>query len=201
MLAVAITSDAGRFLDALLPLLGRRAEGAVAPAQPDLRSRIASGHAQLRRDREARRSPDRVTPFDFLTTYMDMPRLPQRPEPYPYDLLIKHAEAGWLRYAEHSSKPYVPYVPSGWDPRPWQDPRPSFASPTREEWTAALNRVKAALDKYPKLGIPMQGGRKKMVLIYAWNEFGEGGCIAPTKGDPDGKYLKALKGVVNRANK
>ncbi|HEX7025291.1 MAG TPA: thiamine pyrophosphate-binding protein, partial [Gemmatimonadales bacterium] len=63
---LAITSDAGRFLDALLPLLGRRAEGAGAPAQPDLRSRIASGHAQLRRDREARRSPDRVTPFVLL---------------------------------------------------------------------------------------------------------------------------------------
>jgi hypothetical protein len=116
-------------------------------------------------------SSDRAAPFDFLTTYMDMPNLPQHPEPYPYELLIKPAEAGWLRYAEHSSKPYVPYVPFGWDPRPWGDPRPSFAFPNRDEWTGALSRVKAALDKYPKLGIPLKGGRKKMLLIYAWNEF------------------------------
>jgi hypothetical protein len=140
-------------------------------------------------------SPARVAPFDFVTTYMDMPSLPQRPEVYPYELLIKHAEDGWLRYAEHTSKPYVPYVPSGWDPRPWRDPRPSFAFPTREEWTAALKRVKAALDKYPKLGIPVPGGgRKKMLLIYAWNEFGEGGIMAPTRGDKDMK-LEAVREV------
>ena len=29
-------------------------------------------------------------------------------------LLIQHAEAGWTRYAEQCSKPYVPDVPSGW---------------------------------------------------------------------------------------
>jgi hypothetical protein len=139
-------------------------------------------------------SPERVVPFDFLTTYMDMPTLPQRPGFYPYELLIKHAEAGWLRYAEHASKPYVPYVPSGWDPRPWRDPRPSFAFPTRREWTAALKRVKAALDKYPKLGIPVKGGRKKMLLIYAWNEFGEGGIMAPTTGEKEMK-LEAVREV------
>jgi hypothetical protein len=132
-------------------------------------------------------APDRVAPFDFLTTYMDMPNLPLRPDPYPYDLLIKHAEAGWLRYAEQSSRPYVPYVPAGWDPRPWGDPRPSFAFPTRDAWTGALNRAKAALDKYPRLGIPVKGGRKKMLLIYAWNEYGEGGIVAPTRGEKEMK--------------
>jgi hypothetical protein len=140
---------------------------------------------------------ERAAPFDFLTTYMDMPSLPQRPEPYPYELLIKHAEAGWLRYAERASKPYVPYVPSGWDPRPWRDPRPSFAFPTRGEWTGALERVKAALDKYPRLGIPVKDGRKKMLLIYAWNEFGEGGIVAPTKGEKEMK-LEAVREVFGR---
>ena len=33
-------------------------------------------------------------------------------------------------------------------------------------------------------------------MIYAWNEFGEGGFIAPTVGDPDGLYLDAIKSVV-----
>jgi hypothetical protein len=43
------------------------------------------------------------------------------------------------------------------------------------------------LDRYPNLGIPVAGGRKKMLLIYAWNEFGEGGIMAPTKGDKEMK--------------
>jgi len=129
---------------------------------------------------------------------MDMPNLPQRPEPYPYELLIKHAEEGRLRYAEHSTKPYVPYVPSGWDPRPWKDPRPSFAFPTRDEWTQALTRAKAALDQHSKLEIPANGGRKKMLLIYAWNEFGEGGIVAPTGAEKEMK-LEAIASVFGAA--
>ena len=27
------------------------------------------------------------------------------------------------------------------------------------------------------------GGRQKAFTIYAWNEFGEGGIVAPTRGD------------------
>ncbi len=41
---------------------------------------------------------------------------------------------------------------------------------------------------------------ERIVLIYAWNEFGEGGYIAPTKGDPQGSYLNALRSVLNPTN-
>ena len=47
------------------------------------------------------------------------------------------------------------------------------------------------LDKHPE-----QTTKERLVLVYAWNEFGEGGYLAPTKGDPEGRYLKALKSVV-----
>ena len=123
-----------------------------------------------------------AAPYDFLTTYMEMPNPARRDEPYPYEDLIKYAEDGWIRYGG-SRKPYVPYVPSGWDPRPWKDPRPSFEMPTRDQWKDALVRAKSALDKYPNLGIPVKGGRQKAILIYAWNEFGEGGIVAPTRGE------------------
>lgn len=144
-------------------------------------------------------SPERSGPYDFVTTYMDMPSLPQKAELYPYELLIKHAEDGWLRYAEHSSKPYVPYVPSGWDPRPWHDPRPSFAFPNHDEWVDALKRVKSALDTHPNLGIPSGNGRQKALLIYAWNEFGEGGIMAPTRGEGDMK-LEGIREVFGEVN-
>ncbi len=126
---------------------------------------------------------DLVAPFDYLTTYMDVPNLPQRTEPYPYSQLLEMAEEAWERYATESEKPYVPYLPAGWDPRPWADPRPSFAFPTREEWKEALLKVKTALQKHEKLGYPKIGGRQKAVLIYAWNEYGEGGIVAPTRGE------------------
>ena len=130
-------------------------------------------------------------PYQFISTYMAVPDLPSKPELYPYDPLLKHAEDSWLQCVAMTDKPCVPYVPAGWDPRPWKDPRPSFKMPTREEWLNALQRAKTALDKENRLGIPLKRGRQKMFLIYAWNEFGEGGIVAPTKGEG---YMK-LEGI------
>ncbi|MHB0999065.1 MAG: glycoside hydrolase family 71/99 protein [Armatimonadota bacterium] len=126
--------------------------------------------------------------FDFITTYMDMPNLEQNETPYPYENLIAHAENGWVQYAHDLDVPYVPYLPAGWDPRPWRDPRPSFDFPDRSEWKDALERVKAVLDTEHHLGIPLPDNRRqKTMLIYAWNEFGEGGIVAPVQGD---RYMK-----------
>jgi hypothetical protein len=123
-------------------------------------------------------------PYDFLTTYMDMPGLPKVEKPYLYSLLLAHAEHAWQSYAEKCPKPYVPYLPSGWDPRPWKDPRPAFDAPTRDEWLAALRKITATLDANANLGVRLETGqRQKMLLIYAWNEFGEGGIVAPTQGE------------------
>ena len=48
----------------------------------------------------------------------------------------------------------------------------------------------------------IQGNRQKLttpplVLIYAWNELGEGGNILPTEGDGYG-YLEAIKEVFGK---
>ena len=51
------------------------------------------------------------------------------------------------------------------------------------------------MDQHPK-----ETTAERIVLIYAWNEFGEGGYIAPTKGDPQGSYLSALPTVLNPTN-
>jgi hypothetical protein len=55
---------------------------------------------------------------------------------------------------------------------------------------AFLNGAIARMGKYPG-----QTTAERVILVYAWNEFGEGGYIAPTKGDPQGRYLDALKSV------
>jgi len=69
-------------------------------------------------------------------------------------------------------------------------PRPR----TREQWTAAPKRVKAALELHPNLETPAKEGRQRMLLIYAWNEFGEGGITAPTGGEKAMK-LEAVREV------
>lgn len=135
-----------------------------------------------------------LEPFDFVTTYMEVPRLEKQESLYPYEELLKVAEKGWTDYSKHCAKPYIPYVPAGWDPRPWRDPRPSFELPTRQQWQAALKSVALALEQHKNLGLPTPHGRQKLFLVYAWNEFGEGGIVAPTHGDGYMK-LEAIRDV------
>jgi len=129
--------------------------------------------------------------FDFTCTYMDVPGVERKEEDYPYEDLVEIARKGREEHC-NDAIPYLPYVPAGWNPRPWRDPRPSFSLPNREQWETELRRVGEDLAKCENLGLPLpDGGRQKAFTIYAWNEFGEGGFIAPTKGDESMK----LKGI------
>ncbi len=132
--------------------------------------------------------------FDFTATYMDVPALKQTAEDYPYETLAQMPrEARQVHAAD--ALPYIPYLAAGWSPRPWGDPRPCFKFPTRAEWEAELRAVKSDLASVPNLGLPLPGGgRQKIFTIYAWNEFGEGGIVAPTRGEKTMK-LDAIRAV------
>jgi len=130
--------------------------------------------------------------FDFTNTYMDVPKLELKPEDYPYEQLAK-AIRQWNAQQARSALPYVPFIAAGWNPRPWRDKRPAFAFPTREEFAAELRRAIADFEVQPNFGLPLpDGGRQKMLTIYAWNEFGEGGIVAPTRGEGYSK-LEAIR--------
>jgi len=86
----------------------------------------------------------------------------------------------------------------GWDKRPWEGPsglgqKEGWYYPDRtpEQFTGFLRDAIAWMDNNPD-----QTTQERILLIYAWNEFGEGGFIAPTRGDADGLFLKALRSVV-----
>lgn len=94
----------------------------------------------------------------------------------------KHADAA---DSGHGGHPYafVPSVMSGWDPRPWRERRASYVFPTHDEWVAELEAVREDLRSRPTMGFPLPGGgRAPAFSIYAWNEFGEGGIMAPSAG-------------------
>lgn len=98
----------------------------------------------------------------------------------------------WLNLAP-PALPHVPLVMSGWDPRPWNETRPSFVFPTTQEWLSELQAVKAdILEHAAGSGFPLPGGGVQHAFtIYSWNEFGEGGIMAPSAG---WKYQR-LQGV------
>lgn len=97
---------------------------------------------------------------------------------------------------------HIPCLVGGWDKRPWEAPATGdpekdaklcwyFPDRTPGHFAAHLTDAIAWLDAHPD-----QATRERLVITYAWNEFGEGGFIAPTKGDPEAKYLQALREVV-----
>lgn len=125
--------------------------------------------------------------FDFTATYMSIPPVQVRDQDYPYSLLAAEAREA-CDVHERDPVPWIPYLAAGWNPRPWTHPeadenhRRFFAFPTRAEWMDALRQLQRDFEKYPNLGLPLPGGgRQKIFTIYAWNEFGEGGIMAPTK--------------------
>lgn len=89
---------------------------------------------------------------------------------------------------------FVPTVVSGWDPRPWREQRASYTFPTASEWRQELQMIASDLQDYgTAMGLPVinddvegGGGGQNLLsttvpafTIYAWNEFGEGGIMAP----------------------
>ena len=118
--------------------------------------------------------------FDFTCTYMDMPDLPRTEEDYPFEPLGAHCRMARQIHSEDAI-PYMPYMPAGWSPRPWPDTRACFALPNRDEWRKELELMKADLLGLPNLGLPLPDGTVHPAFnCYAWNEFGEGGIVAPT---------------------
>jgi hypothetical protein len=82
--------------------------------------------------------------------------------------------------------PYLANVIAGFDPRPWEEHSPSFDMPTQQEWEGVLLQVKAQCeDPANRFGFPDASaphGYQPAFNIYAWNEFGEGGILAPCQG-------------------
>ena len=112
-----------------------------------------------------------------------------------YTELVEAHQKAWSGGKE---LPFIPEVTAGWDKRPWEGERglnqkPGWYFPDRtpELFGQFLQSGVDWMDQYPA-----QTTKERLLLIYAWNEFGEGGYIAPTRGDPQGRYLEALKAVL-----
>lgn len=140
--------------------------------------------------------------YSHVTRYNAIPGWGAGEIEYPYQSLTEYMEGndswapGFWNTESGGGQGYIPTVMSGFDARPWNTP-PSwhFNNPalghTPAAFGAHLQNAIDWIDTNPTLATP-----ERLVMIYAWNEFGEGGYIAPTVGDPNGLYLDAIRAVV-----
>ena len=119
--------------------------------------------------------------------------------------LVQDTENRWRQAAEANTR-YIPLVSTGWDKQPrkenpvsWeldhdyhqQESFPSQAKPS--EIAEHLARAIEFVNANPVVC------EANAILIYAWNEFDEGGWLAPTwqeNGEPDTSRLDAIRAVL-----
>jgi hypothetical protein len=110
----------------------------------------------------------------------------------PFARMIEGHQDLWDRFAARSPLPYMPVVTVGWDKRPWED---AANAKTHEVYYPDRTPVQAAdfvsraikwMDLHPD-----KTPKERVLLLYAWNENGEGGYLTPTKGMGDA-YLRAV---------
>jgi hypothetical protein len=117
----------------------------------------------------------------------------------PFADLARAAEGRWDAFREAGLR-VIPWVSTGWDPRPrvehpvsWTTvPPDAWAQPgTPAEIAAHLGRALAWTARYPS------AAEANAVLVYAWNEFDEGGWLCPTLREGTAR-LDAIRPVLAR---
>lgn len=116
----------------------------------------------------------------------------------PYSSLAAHTERWWDVFKATGCE-VIPLVSAGWDmrprvetPVPWVkngDIEQYYEAPEPEELAAHLRKAMEWCRANPGVA------KAKAVLIYAWNEFDEGGWICPTLSEGT-QRLDALQDVL-----
>ncbi len=105
----------------------------------------------------------------------------------PFSTLSDAGHWMWNEATLSSPLPYIPTAMSGWDPRPWNEAEPNsgdlmWYSRTPQDVATFVQDAIAWTAANPQLR-PEAAPTPPLVLIEAWNEFGEGSHIIPTAGD------------------
>jgi IPT/TIG domain-containing protein len=105
----------------------------------------------------------------------------------PFSTLSGAGHWTWNQAGLHCALPFIPTAMSGWDPRPWNETEPTtgdlmwYSRTPQEVATFAQDGITWA-NSNPQLR-PEPPPTPPLVLIEAWNEFGEGSHVVPTAGD------------------
>lgn len=112
----------------------------------------------------------------------------------PFDALIDGYRKQWENLVQTSPVPLLPPVSGGWDSRPWHGQNALVRDGrTPDQFKRHLQDALRFLQSHPRNVVPM-------ILIEAWNEWGEGSYIEPHKEFGFG-YLDAIREVFTSAPK
>ncbi len=91
----------------------------------------------------------------------------------PYADMVTGFKDIWNAIQDSTSLPYIPVAEAGWDARPWHGPNTRRRTgKTPELFKQMLLNSKEFVEKRKTAG-------PKMMLIEAWNEYGEGDYVEP----------------------
>ncbi len=136
--------------------------------------------------------------FDFLTTYNNSDDGRKHAGSHPFDALLEGDRASWTGITDHTPLPFLPVVGTGYDMRPWAQDHPTL--PASDYWYTGVTPAKIA--EHLEVGIRwVKEHRAKtlgeMIVLYAWNENGEGAWLTPTKAEGTAR-LDQIRQVIER---
>lgn len=108
------------------------------------------------------------------------------------DLITGHRQI-WDLFAKKSPLPYIPAITSGWDMRAWEP----TGTPEKNMAVYYPDRTPQAVQSFVENAIqwiaqnPHKTPPERILLLYAWNEYGEGSYLTPSKADGN-SYLDAV---------
>ncbi|MCX6951872.1 MAG: glycoside hydrolase family 99-like domain-containing protein [Verrucomicrobia bacterium] len=113
---------------------------------------------------------------------------------FAFTQVMENHRVTWKGTAEQR---HIPVGIVGWDRRPWETAeRGSFyyTGRTPALFGQHVRDLLAWMNTHPN-----EITAERLALLYAWNEIGEGGYLMPTRGDPEGAYLRELKAALAEA--
>lgn len=126
--------------------------------------------------------------FDMLSWYNIRETESGQMEERTYIQLINNAKETWYKTSIKFN--VAPCVMVGWDKRPWETTIKGLYYIGRTP-NLFKEQLEVALQFICERNI-----RYRLIMIYAWNELGEGGYLVPTQEDKKATYLKQVKKAI-----
>jgi len=120
--------------------------------------------------------------FDIMTgyNYHDIPFKKYKSNVLSITTMQKAEKSHWTTLANFSEKPLIPTITLNWDKRPWEN-RDERASKRFSDYssTSVTNSIKSCKE-WIRVN-KEHAVSEKIAILYAWNEYGEGAWLTPSK--------------------
>lgn len=124
--------------------------------------------------------------FDLLTGYNYHSAGFEETQVTPIETLTENERNVWTSIANQSSLKYIPVTTLNWDPRPWASTSSSYATSHFYQGFSSSSVQKSVASICDWIsGHTTQTTEEKLGMLYAWNEYGEGAWLTPSKNQKD----------------